>query len=152
MIETRRETFETPDGSVPVFDWNDKTEIAIKKVLREGEHYPSMTVVYKMIGLDNLGVPNLDGGVQKNKAKKCLSMYARLEKVQKGKNEVCCYEIYPIPRFVVNPDGRGKNGIYIDRLIPIMLSLFNACTDSQIETTINKLAVNFSLVKAKYVN
>ena len=38
MIETRRETFETPDGSVPVFDWNDKTEIAIKKVLREGEH------------------------------------------------------------------------------------------------------------------
>ena len=49
MIETRKETFEKNDGSIPVFDWNDKTEVAIKNVLREGEYYPSMTVVYKMI-------------------------------------------------------------------------------------------------------
>ena len=150
MSDAKKPTIEKPDGSVTIYNWNDKTEVAIKRILREGEHYKDMMTVYRLIGPEHLGVSNLDGGQQKNDAKRCLLQYARVEKVQEGKNEVCCYEIYPIPRLVVKPDGRGQNGVYVDRLVPIAISYFHSLTNSQFETTVNNLAFDLGMVKMKY--
>lgn len=150
MSDAKKPTIEKPDGSVTIYNWNDKTEVAIKRILREGEHYKDMMTVYRLIGPEHLGVSNFNGGQQKNDAKRCLLQYARVEKVQEGKNEVCCYEIYPIPRLVVKPDGRGQNGVYVDRLVPIAISYFHSLTNSQFKTTVNDLAYNLGMVKNGY--
>ena len=84
MSEAKKLTIRNTDGSVPIYNWNDKTEVAIKRVLREGEHYKNMMTVYRLIGSEYLGVSDFCGGQQKNDAKKCLLQYARIELADDG--------------------------------------------------------------------
>lgn len=101
---------------------DDLTEIAVKRKLAAGQIYSSWNEVYTLIGCELLGQKTLKGGKQKNNAKKYLLQYADFVFVE-GKRTLLCTEIYTVPRYdeSLTQDNRGKNGVYIDRMIPVYI-------------------------------
>lgn len=100
----------------------DNLEKVIKSLITVGEVFKDKKTLYEKIGLDNLGLSNLSGGDQKKKAWERISMCMRIEFVEEGKHPVFCAEIYESHKYIEKPNGRGKNGVYIDRTVPILIS------------------------------
>lgn len=117
----------------------------IKSIITTGEVFDNKKALYLKIGLDNLGLKNLNGGEQKKKAFERVSMCMRLESVEEGKQPVVCVEIYDNHCFVAKPDGRGKNGVYIDRTVPILIK--ELPYKATIYTTVKQLAKTMGMFK-----
>lgn len=124
----------------------DQAEIAIKNHIAVGKTYRSWSELFKLVGLENLGVKNLAGGKQKKRAKENLLQYAYFAEVSTGKHLLKCIEIYDIPHYKIRTDNRGKSGKYIDKLIPIALWYFNE-SEQEFHTSTNKLAYSWGLTR-----
>lgn len=136
---------EVRDKPLTISNPLDKLEIAVKQNLTEGENYKSWNVIYKTVGFGSL-----KGGEQKARAKEKLSQYALFTPTGRTKYEQCCEEIFAVPCYLEKADGRGKNGFYIDRLVPLILYSLLAYSKCVILTSIRKLAVQTSIVSPQY--
>lgn len=67
-----------------------------------------------------------------------------------------CIDIYDIPHYVEeSPDGRGKNGFYKDRLIPLLINCFLKLAKRRqytLFTTVTELSKQVGLVGMNYKN
>lgn len=127
-------------------------EKRVKEVLCVGIAYPSWDSIYELIGLQLLGVKNLNGGEQRKQAKKILLQFARFEDLGKKKPKLCV-EIYDTPHYdeSLDKDNRGHGGKYIDLMIPIMLDILQSKPQSWDIDKAN-LAKELGLVKQQYIS
>lgn len=116
----------------------DKLKVIIKELFCEGDVFKSKTEIYLKIGLDNLGIKNLNGGKQRNLAFDIVSQYMRIELLDAKKHLVVCAEIYDEPKYMIREDNRGRHGFYIDRTIPILISTFKSKESQQF--TMNQIS------------
>ena len=73
-------------------------EKIIKGLFTAGEIFKSKVEIYRKIGLENLGLSNLDGGMQKKKAFDVVSQYMLILPVDEGKRQVVIAEIFENPQ------------------------------------------------------
>ena len=129
---------------------NDELRIAIQESISEGQIFKSMAEVYRTIGLELLGIHDLNGGKQCDTARKIVEQYARFEPVTSNGRSVRCEEIFEHPHYIEKTDGRGKNGFYIDRLVPLLLRYLHDKEGYECTTSVKKLAVALGIVKPNY--
>lgn len=130
----------------------DRLKIKIQNSISEGQIFKSMAAVYRTIGLELLGIHDLNGGKQCDTARKIVEQYARFESVTSSGHSVQCVEIFEEPRYLEKTDGRGKNGFYVDRLVPLLLRYLHNQEDNEWTTSISNLAVTLGMVKQDYSN
>lgn len=130
----------------------DDLKTIIRNRISEGQTFESMAAVYRTIGLDSLGIRNLNGGKQCDTARAIVEQYARFELVSPNGRSVRCVEIFREPHYMEKTDGRGKNGYYVDRLIPLILRSLWVSDNEEWITSVKKLAVKVGLVKKNYSN
>lgn len=75
-------------SGMPVYNLADKAEVAIKNNIYIGQVFTSLKSIYDMIGLDKLGISNLNGGKQKQLALKKLLQYIDIQKVEGNKRAI----------------------------------------------------------------
>lgn len=138
-----------PVSGVPVYNTNDSTEIAVKNALFQNQVYNSLSDIFKLIGLENLGVKSISGGKQKQRAESALKQYVDLQSVP-GSSRKRKVFIYDVPSIIERPDNRGKSGFYIDRSVPIGLDLFSKTRNKKIQTSVPKLSRAMGIVSPFY--
>lgn len=75
-------------SGMPVYNLADKAEVAIKNNICIGQVFTSLKSIYNIIGLDKLGISNLNGGKQKQLALKKLLQYIDIQKVEGNKRAI----------------------------------------------------------------
>lgn len=108
----------------------------------------SLKSIYNIIGLDKLGISNLNGGKQKQLALKKLLQYIDIQKVEGNKRAIQVVDIYEKPHIIDNE--RGKKGFYIDRSIPIMLDYLLQVDRLELLTNINMLSKVIGIVNFRF--
>lgn len=137
-------------SGVPIYNPDDKAEVAVKNNMIFGQMFKDLTEAFNLVGLENLGVKNLNGGKQKQIALQVLSRYIDLPKVEGKKRARQVTDIYEIPHIPEKEDGRGKGGYYIDRIIPIMVNYLSNNAENEIHSNVNELSKVMGIVGVKF--
>ena len=133
-------------SGVPIYNSDDKAEITIKDNISIGQCFNSLKNIYDTVGLINLGVKNLNGGKQKRTALNNLLQYVDLQDIEGKKRARQIADIYEVPHYLEKEDNRGKNGFYIDRIIPIMVNFLSDKEDAMFFTNVTKLSKIMGIV------
>ena len=143
-----------------IFNPDDDLERFIKENFYEGLVFPNKKAIYNTIGLNLLGIKNLNGGKQKRIAESKVKQHMDIQPVEKSKRQQEIIEIYDVPHYIAKEDMRGKRGKFRDKLIPISINwLLQVISDNRskenynetiIYTTVNQLAYEFGLISSEY--
>ena len=128
---------------------NDKLEELIKGLFAAGEIYKSKVEIYRKIGLENLGLSNLNGGMQKQKAFDVVSQYMLIVPAKEVGREVVIAEIFETPKYIVKTDNRGRRGVYVDRTVPICINALAKKNSTVVIMTVDGMALKFGLLKQR---
>lgn len=150
----------TQTNYIVIYNPDDEIEKFIKENFYEEQIFPTKTAIYYEIGLNRLGVKNLNGGKQKKVVESTVKQYADIQPVENSKRKQQIIEIYEVPHYIEKEDRRGKRGKFRDQLIPISVNwLLDKVTNEKsyeqdgetvIYTNVNELAFNLGLISAYY--
>lgn len=137
---------ETISG-VPIYNPDDRAEVAIKNSISIGQIFKSLKELYNFIGLDNLGIKSLAGGKQKQIALEILCQYIDLQEIEGKKRARRVTGIYEVPHIIEREERRGKSGFYIDRIVPIMVNYLSHDIDKKVFfSNVNELSKIMGIV------
>lgn len=135
-----------------VTEKKDILEETVKSRIKEGMVFRNgWSDVFRLIGAENIGIKSIGGGKQRKKLKERLEQYARFEVAKNTKRMIICSEVYSNPHLVdSNVEGRGRNGRFIDRIIPILIDVFRRGNRNEYDVSVTKLAIECGLVNPYY--
>ncbi len=150
-------------SNVPILNSKDITEIAIKTKTEIGQIFLNgRKELIKTIGVKNLNMKNREGnlitdlqkiskGKNKRKADEIIEQYLDIQNRPDLKQfAIQIADIFEIPHYIEKEDGRGKNGFYIEHLMPIMVYYLLQKNENIIYTNVEELSCFVGLVTKNY--
>lgn len=136
--------------TIPIYNPDDKIEVIVKNEFAIGQICKSKKEIFETIGIENLGIKNLNGGKQKRIANDTVSQYLSMQPVNGKKQMQQITDIFEIPHILDEIDNRGRSGFYLDRGIPIVLNYFQKKGENEICTSVDNLSRVIGLVGDKF--
>ncbi len=139
---------------------DDITEVAIKTKTEIGQIFmKGYNEYYRTIGIENLNMKDrkgnpltkLSGGKQKAKAQEIIKQYTEIiNRPDLNKYAIQIADIFEMPHYIEKEDGRGKNGFYIDRILPTLTKNFSERKNNIFYTNINELSKISGIVNENF--